>query len=77
MKVKDVTDTSRNEGLERDKQDALATPFEEPARKTGEVKTLPATNVDSTTVVLLGAVASISAIGAAIGLNKKKKDGDE
>lgn len=76
VKVKDVVDTNRNEELEKDKQDALATPFEEPARKTGEVKTLPATNVDSTTVVLLGAVASISAIGAAIGLNKKKKDGD-
>lgn len=77
VKVKDVVDTNRNEELEKDKQDALATPFEEPARKTGEVKTLPATNVDSTTVVLLGAVASISAIGAAIGLNKKKKDGGE
>lgn len=77
VKVKDVADTNRNEELEKDKQDALATPFEEPARKTGEVKTLPATNVDSTTVVLLGAVASISAIGAAIGLNKKKKDGDK
>ena len=76
VKVKDVVDTNRNEELEKDKQDALATPFEEPARKTGEVKTLPATNVDSTTVVLLGAVASISAIGAAIGLNKKKKVGD-
>ena len=77
VKVKDVVDTNRNEELEKDKQDALATPFEEPARKTGEVKTLPATNVDSTTVVLLGAVASISAIGAAIGLNKKKKVGDK
>ena len=77
VKVKDVADTNRNEELEKDKQDALATPFEEPARKTGEVKTLPATNVDSTTVVLLGAVASISAIGAAIGLNKKKKVGDK
>ena len=76
VKAKDVADTNRNEELEKDKQDALATSFEEPARKTGEVKTLPATNVDSTTVVLLGAVASISAIGAAIGLNKKKKDGD-
>lgn len=76
VKVKDVVDTNRNEELEKDKQDALATPFEEPARKTGEVKTLPATNVDSTIVVLLGAVASISAIGAAIGLNKKKKVGD-
>lgn len=75
VKVKDVADTNRNEELEKDKQDALATPFEEPARTTGEVKTLPATNVDSTAVVLLGAVASISAIGAAIGLNKKKKDG--
>ena len=77
VKVKDVADTNRNEELEKDKQDALATPFEEPARKTGELKTLPATNVDGTTVVLLGAVASISAIGAAIGLNKKKKDGGE
>lgn len=77
VKVKDVVDTNRNEELEKDKQDALATPFEEPARKTGEVKTLPATNVDSTTVVLLGAVASISTIGAVIGLNKKKKDGDK
>lgn len=77
VKVKDVADTNRNEELEKDKQDALETKFEEPARKTGEVKTLPATNVDSTTVVLLGAVASISAIGAAIGLNKKKKDGGE
>lgn len=77
VKVKDVVDTNRNEELEKDKQDALATPFEEPSRKTGEVKTLPATNVDSTTVVLLGAVASISAIGAAIGLNKKKKVGDK
>lgn len=77
VKVKDVVDTNRNEELEKDKQDALATPFEEPARKTGEVKTLPATNVDSTTVVLLGAVASLSAIGAAIGLNKKKKVGDK
>lgn len=77
VKVKDVVDTNRNEELEKDKQDALQTKFEEPARKTGEVKTLPATNVDSTTVVLLGAVASISAIGAAIGLNKKKKDGGE
>ena len=77
VKVKDVADTNRNEELEKDKQDALATPFEEPARKTGEVKTLPATNVDSTTVVLLGAVASLSAIGAAIGLNKKKKVGDK
>lgn len=77
VKVKDVVDTNRNEELEKDKQDALATPFEEPSRKTSEVKTLPATNVDSTTVVLLGAVASISAIGAAIGLNKKKKDGDK
>lgn len=77
VKVKDVADTNRNEELEKDKQDALATPFEEPARKTGEVKTLPATNVDGTTVVLLGAAASISAIGAAIGLNKKKKDGDK
>lgn len=77
VKVKDVADTSRNEELEKDKQDALQTKFEEPARKTGEVKTLPATNVDSTTVVLLGAAASISAIGAAIGLNKKKKVGDK
>ena len=77
VKVKDVADTNRNEELEKDKQDALETKFEEPARKTGEVKTLPATNVDSTTVVLLGAVASISAIGAAIGLNKKKKVGDK
>ena len=77
VNVKDVADTNRNEELEKDKQNALATPFEEPARKTGEVKTLPATNVDSTTVVLLGAVASISAIGAAIGLNKKKKGGGE
>ena len=77
VKVKDVADTNRNEELEKDKQDALATPFEEPARKTGEVKTLPATNVDSTAVVLLGAMASISAIGAAIGLNKKKKVGDK
>ena len=77
VKVKDVADTNRNEELEKDKQDALATPFEEPSRKTGEVKTLPATNVDSTTVVLLGAVASISTIGAAIGLNKKKKEGDK
>lgn len=77
VKVKGVVDTNKNEELEKDKQDALATPFEEPARKTGEVKTLPATNVDSTTVVLLGAVASISAIGAAIGLNKKKKVGDK
>lgn len=77
VKVKDVADTSRNEELEKDKQDALQTKFEEPARKTGEVKTLPATNVDSTTVVLLGTVASISAIGAAIGLNKKKKVGDK
>lgn len=77
VKVEDVVDTNRNEELEKDKQDALATPFEEPARKTGEVKTLPATNVDSTTVVLLGAVASLSAIGAAIGLNKKKKVGDK
>lgn len=77
VKVKDVADTNRNEELEKDKQDALATPFEEPTRKTGEVKTLPATNVDSTTMVLLGAVASTSAIGAAIGLNKKKKVGDK
>ena len=77
VKVKDVADTSRNEELEKDKQDALQTKFEEPARKTGEVKTLPATNVDSTTVVLLGAAASISTIGAAIGLNKKKKVGDK
>lgn len=77
VRVKDVADTNRNEELEKDKQDALATPFEEPSRKTGEVKTLPATNVDGTTVVLLGAVASISAIGAAIGLNKKKKVGDK
>lgn len=77
VKVKDVVDTNRNEELEKDKQDALATPFEEPSRKTGEVKTLPATNVDGTAVVLLGAVASISAIGAAIGLNKKKKDGEK
>lgn len=77
VKVKDVADTNRNEELEKDKQDALTTPFEEPTRKTGEVKTLPATNVDSTTMVLLGAVASTSAIGAAIGLNKKKKDGDK
>ena len=77
VKVKDVVDTNRNEELEKDKQDALATPFEEPARKTGEVKTLPATNVDGTAVVLLGAVASISAIGAAIGLNKKTKDGEK
>ena len=76
VKAKDVVDTNRNEELEKDKQDALETKFEEPARKTGEVKTLPATNVDSTTVVLLGAVASLSAIGAAIGLNKKRKDGD-
>jgi polythreonine protein (fragment) len=77
VKVKDVVDTNRNEELEKDKQDALATPFEEPSRKTGEVKTLPATNVDGTAVVLLGAVASISAIGAAIGLNKKTKDGEK
>lgn len=77
VKAKDVVDTNRNEELEKDKQDALETKFEEPSRKSGEVKTLPATNVDSTTVVLLGAVASISAIGAAIGLNKKKKDGDK
>lgn len=77
VKVKDVADTNRNEELEKDKQDALETKFEEPAHKTGEVKTLPATNVDSTTVVLLGVVASISAIGAAIGLNKKKKVGDK
>lgn len=77
VKVKDVANTNRNEELEKDKQDALATPFEEPARKTGEVKTLPATNVDSTTVALLGATASISAIGAAIGLNKKKKGSDK
>lgn len=77
VKVKDVVDTNRNEELEKDKQDALATPFEEPARKTGEVKTLPATNVDSTTVVLLGAVASITAVGAAIISNKKKKVGDK
>lgn len=77
VKVKDVVDTNRNEELEKDKQDALETKFEEPSRKTGEVKTLPATNVDSVSVVLLGAVASISAIGTAIGLNKKKKDGDE
>ena len=77
VKVKDVVDTNRNEELEKDKQDALETKFEEPARKTGGVKTLPATNADSTTVVLLGAVASLSAIGAAIGLNKKKKDGDK
>ena len=75
VKVKDVVDTNRNEELEKDKQDALETKFEEPARKTGGVKTLPATNADSTTVVLLGAVASLSAIGAAIGFNKKKKDG--
>lgn len=77
VKVKDVVDTNKNEELEKDKQDALQTKFEEPSRKTGEVKTLPATNVDGTTVVLLGTVASISAIGAAIGLTKKKKDGDK
>lgn len=77
VKVKDVVDTNRNEELEKDKQDALATPFEEPSRKTSEVKTLPATNVDGTAVVLLGAVASISSIGAAIGLNKKTKGGEK
>lgn len=77
VKVKDVVDTNKNEELEKDKQDALQTKFEEPSRKTSEVKTLPATNVDSTTVVLLGTVASISAIGTAIGLNKKKKVGEK
>lgn len=77
VKVKDVVDTNRNEELEKDKQAALETKFEEPSRKSGEVKTLPATNVDSTTVALLGATASISAIGAAVGLNKKKKVGDK
>ena len=77
VKVKDVADTNRNEELEKDKQDALATPFEEPARKTGEVKTLPATNSDGGLfVVLTGALASITAIGTSIGL-KKKKDGEK
>lgn len=77
VKVKDVVDTNRNEELEKDKQDALATPFEEPARKTGEVKTLPATNSDGGLVVVLtGALASITVIGTSIGL-KKKKDGEK
>lgn len=78
VKVKDVVDTNRNEELEKDKQDALETKFEEPSRKSGEVKTLPATNSDGGLfVVLTGALASITAIGTAIGLNKKKKVGDK
>lgn len=77
VKAKDVVDTNRNEELEKDKQDALETKFEEPSRKSGEVKTLPATNVDNVIgVVLLGATASITAIGTSIGL-KKKKDGEK
>ena len=78
VKAKDVVDTNRNEELEKDKQDALETKFEEPSRKSGEVKTLPATNSNGGLfVVLTGALASITAIGAAIGLNKKKKVGDK
>lgn len=75
VKVKDVVDTDRNEELEKDKQDALETKFEEPSRKSGEVKILPATNVDGGLfVALTGALASITAIGTAIGLKKKKGD---
>lgn len=78
VKAKDVVDTNRNEELEKDKQDALETKFEEPSRKSGEVKTLPATNSDGGLVVVLtGALASITAIGTSIGLNKKKKGGDK
>lgn len=77
VKIKDVVDTNRNEELEKDKRDALQTKFEEPKRTSGEVKTLPATNSDGGLfVVLTGALASITAIGTAIGL-KKKKDGDK
>lgn len=75
VKIKDVVDTNRNEELEKDKQDALQTKFEEPKRTSGEVKTLPATNSDGGLfVVLTGALASITAIGTAIGLKKKKGD---
>lgn len=77
VKIKDVVDTNRNEELEKDKQDALQTKFEEPKRTSGEVKTLPATNSDGGLfVVLTGALASITAIGTAIGL-KKKKEGEK
>lgn len=75
VKIKDVVDANRNEELEIDKQDALQTKFEEPKRTSGEVKTLPATNSDGGLfVVLTGALASITAIGTAIGLKKKKGD---
>lgn len=75
VKIKDVVDTNRNEELEKDKQDALQTKFEEPKRTSGEVKTLPATNSDGGLfVVLTGALALITAIGTAIGLKKKKGD---
>mgnify|MGYP000994853762 FL=1 len=75
VKIKDVVDTNRNEELEKDKQDALQTKFEEPKRTSGKVKTLPATNSDGGLfVVLTGALASITAIGTAIGLKKKKGD---
>ena len=75
VKIKDVVDTNRNEELEKDKQDALQTKFEEPKRTSGEVKTIPATNSDGGLfVVLTGALASITAIGTAIGLKKKKGD---
>ena len=73
VKIKDVVDTNRNEELEKDKRDALQTKFEEPKRTSGEVKTLPATNSDGGLfVVLTGALASITAIGTAIRLKKKK-----